>query len=139
MPCLQSKPKTSNPMTNKPMFSQLNALSLAGQLRGCVAGVGGVRALQSLWQHPVIHCILSNNLFGASVVFPADITEKSDLHNATAVLCYGKYQCRTGAGACSILSSERTNSPCPTHTCQPPVQALASIALLSSSTCSGDA
>lgn len=65
-------------MTNKPMFSQLNALSLAGQLGAwgvCVAGVASVRALQSLWQHPVIHCILSNNLFGASVVFPDNITE----------------------------------------------------------------
>lgn len=58
-------------MTNKPMFSQLNALSLASQLGVVVL----VSALQSLWQHPVIHCILSNNLLGASVVFPDNVRE----------------------------------------------------------------
>lgn len=29
-----------------------------------------VRALQSLWQHPVVQSMLANSLFGARIVFP---------------------------------------------------------------------
>lgn len=101
-------------MTNKPTFSQLNALSLASQL-----GLGVlVSALQSLRQHPVIHCILSNNLFGASVVFP---------DNAMSYVTPLHY-CAVGNAS---AGRGHSSSPCPTHACQPPGQALASIALLS--------
>lgn len=69
------------------MVSQLNALALGVMCVGLL-----VSTLQSLWQHPVIHCVLSNNFFGASVIFTDNVTV-----SAAALLCCGKSQLGPGA------------------------------------------
>lgn len=55
-----------------------------------------VRALQSLWQHPVIHSVLVNSLFDARIVFPGNDME---CHFCVIVLHYGAVRNpRTGWG-----------------------------------------
>lgn len=94
------------------MFSQANALSPGSQLWVVVL----VSALQALWQHPVIRCILSNNLLGASGVFPDNAMES---HSYVTLLCCGKHQRRREAAARLMPSTDPTSVPCPTHACQP--------------------